>query len=79
MTRRTTPPPPPSREKLVLHVEQLRLYLTALRKRLYPVLSQWSKHNLTRDDNFFGFGCLDKLNDELAAVERLLGVERDEG
>ena len=44
-------------------------HLGQLRKRLYPILSQWQKHNLTEQDNTYGFYRLDELKRELDDME----------
>jgi hypothetical protein len=53
-------------------VRNLKDSLHRLRTRLYPILSQWPDHNLTRDDNFYGFALLDMLRDELNELESSL-------
>ncbi len=75
---RRSPPPLPSREVLLGHVQQMNDHLAQLRKRLYPILSQWRLHNLTRDDNFYGFARLDLLQEELKQLSALLGEPVDE-
>jgi hypothetical protein len=47
-------------------------HLARLRERLYPILSEWKKHNLTQNDNFYGFVRLDELKNELDNMERKL-------
>lgn len=40
--------------------------------RFAPILSQWSDHNLTQENNFYGFHLLDMLRDELDELEMTL-------
>jgi hypothetical protein len=53
-------------------VASAKAHLSALRTRLYPILGQWRKHNLTEQDNFYGFAHLDGLKDDFEQLEACL-------
>ena len=59
-------PTPPTPTALIAQAQE---HLTALRKRLYPVLSQWNKHGLEKMDNTMGFYLLDALQEDLRELE----------
>ena len=50
-------------------------HLASLRKRLYPILSQWDRHNLSKDENVYGFFLLDRLKEELEELQNQVGKE----
>jgi hypothetical protein len=50
-------------------VRKLKARLDTLRQRLYPILSTWPQHKVTKDDNVLGFAYLDLLRDGLDMLE----------
>jgi hypothetical protein len=72
MPRNPPPTTPGSTPTPSEQVQTLEMYLNRLRKRQYPILSQWKKHNLTQADNSYGFGLLDLLKDGLDQLEARL-------
>lgn len=59
-------------------VVRMRTSLASLRKRIGPILTYRTKHNLSADDEFYGRGYLELLDEDLTTIEKQLGIVQPE-